>query len=52
MGNIYIVIECHGGPEYAIIVTDKNGNNKIFDTYEDAKKEADECQDGLIVEVF
>ncbi len=51
MGNRYIVIECHGGPEYAIIVTDENGNNKVFNTYKEAKKEADDCQDGLIVVV-
>jgi hypothetical protein len=45
----YIVIETHGGPEYAIIVTDEDGNNKIFDTKEDAQIEADDCQDGIVV---
>ena len=45
----YIVIEKHGGPEYAIIVTDEDGNNKIFDTPEEAQTEADDCQDGIIV---
>ena len=47
----YIVIERHGGPEYAIIITDEDGNNLIFETYQDARQEANECQDGLIVEL-
>jgi hypothetical protein len=46
----YIIVETHGGPEYAIIVTDTNGNNLVFDTREEAEKEAADCQDGLIVE--
>lgn len=45
----YIVIEKHGGPEYAIIVTDEEGNNKIFDEYDEAEQEASSCQDGLVV---
>ncbi len=45
----FTVIEKHGGPEYAIIVTDENGNNKIFDEYDDAEQEASDCQDGLVV---
>ena len=49
--STYIVLECHGGPEYAIVVTDKNGNNKVFTSYTEAKKEADNCQDGLVVEI-
>jgi hypothetical protein len=48
---IYIVIECHGGPEYAAIVTDENGNNKFFDNLNEAQIEADECQDGRVVEL-
>ena len=50
MGN-FIVIECHGGPEYAIIVTDEDGNTKVFDTKEEAQVEADDCQDGRVVEL-
>lgn len=46
---MYIVIEKHGGWEYAIIVTDENGNNKVFDTYEEAEIEAEDCQDGIII---
>lgn len=45
----YIVIEKHGGPGYAIIVTDEDGNNKVFDTEEEAEREAAECQDGMVV---
>ena len=47
----YIVIEKHGGAEYAIVVTDTDGNNKVFDSYEEAKTEATDCQDGIIVEL-
>jgi len=49
--SYYIVIETHGGPEYAIIVTDQDGNNKIFDVRGDAEDEAADCQDGLVVEL-
>lgn len=47
----YIVIETHGGPEYASICIDTEGNNLVFETAEEAQKEADDCQDGLVVEV-
>jgi hypothetical protein len=47
--NMFIVIEKHGGWEYASIVIDENGNNKVFDTIEEAQKEADDCQDGIVV---
>jgi len=46
---MYIVIEKHGGWEYAAIVTDRDGNNRIFDTIEEAQKKANECQDGIVV---
>lgn len=46
---MYIVIEKHGGWEYAAIVTNEDGSNKIFDTIEEAQLEADECQDGIVV---
>jgi len=48
---MYIIIETHGGPEYAIIVTDQEGNNLVFETHEEAETEAADCQDGLIVEL-
>ncbi|HVW98678.1 MAG TPA: hypothetical protein VHA56_22110 [Mucilaginibacter sp.] len=47
----YIVIEKHGGAEYAAIVTDTDGNNKVFDTYKEAETEATDCQDGIVVEL-
>ncbi|WPU97817.1 hypothetical protein SNE26_17455 [Mucilaginibacter sp. cycad4] len=47
----YLVLEMHGGPEYAAIVTDKDGNTRIFDNRQDAETEATDCQQGLIVEI-
>jgi predicted Fe-Mo cluster-binding NifX family protein len=47
----YIVIETHGGAEYATIVTDENGENKVFDVFEEAEKEAEECQEGRIIQI-
>lgn len=47
----YIVIEKHGGAQYAIIVTDENGLTKVFDTEKLAQREADDCQDAIIVEI-
>lgn len=47
----YIVIETHGGAEYAIIVTDEDGQNKVFDDRADADAEAADCQDGSVIEL-
>ncbi|WPV01923.1 hypothetical protein SNE26_09070 [Mucilaginibacter sp. cycad4] len=47
----YIIIERHGGPEYAIIVTDEEGNNLVFDERSEAEKEATDCQDAVIIEI-
>jgi molybdopterin-binding protein len=47
----YIILELHGGAEYASIVTDENGNNLVFEIREEAEAEATDCQDGLIVEL-
>ena len=47
----FIIIECHGGPEYAIICTDENGNNLVFENREEAESEAADCQNGLVVEM-
>jgi hypothetical protein len=33
----YIIIETHGGPEYAIIITDQDGNNLVFDTFSEPR---------------
>ena len=48
---MFIVIEMLGGPEYAIIVTDTEGNNKVFEDELKATAEAEECQNGVVVEV-
>ena len=48
---MFIVIEKHGGAEYAIIVTNEDGENKIFGNREEAQAEADDCQDGIVVEL-
>lgn len=47
----FIVIECHGGAEYAAICTDTDGNNLVFVNVEDAEAEAADCQDGVVVEI-
>ena len=46
---MYIVIEAHGGLQYAGIVLDEEGNNKVFNTIEEASQEKELCQDGIIV---
>ena len=46
---MFIVIEKQGGWDYASIVTDENGNNKVFANIEYAQVEADDCQDGIVV---
>ncbi len=46
---MYIVIEKHGGWEYATIITHEDGNNKVFDTKQEAQLEADDCQDAIVV---
>ena len=47
----YIVIETHGGAEYAVIVTDKEGQNKVLDELVDAETEAADCQKGIVIEL-
>ena len=49
---MYIVIECFPDLESAAIVVDpESGKNLTFQTKEEAQKEADQCQDGKVVEV-
>lgn len=48
---MYIVIEKHGGAEYASIVTNEDGETKVFYTIGEAEAEADDCQDGIVVEL-
>ena len=47
----YLILELHGGPEMAAIVTDTDGNNLVFDDRSEAEAEAADCQFPLIVEV-
>jgi len=47
----FLVIECHGGAQYAAICTDTDGNTLVFDNRADAEAEASECQDGIIIEL-
>ena len=47
----YIVIEVHGGPEYAAICVDENGENVVFDSREDAEEYAKDWQDAIVVEL-
>jgi len=47
----FLIIETHGGAEYAIICTDKDGNNLVFETREEANAEAADCQHGIVVEL-
>lgn len=48
---MYIIIETHGGPVYATIATDEDGNNLLFETYEEAMQAAGDFQEPIIVEV-
>lgn len=50
---MYIVIETHGGAAHATIVTDEEGNNKVWeaDQRAEAQAEADDCQEGIVVEI-
>lgn len=47
----FIIIETFGGPDYAIVVTDENGYNKVFEDREAAEAEAAECQLGVVFKV-
>lgn len=47
---MYIVIETLGDWKYTTILTDENGNNRVFDTLDEAWKAADNnCQDGIVL---
>jgi hypothetical protein len=40
----FIVIESHGGAEYAIVCTDTDGNNVVFETRNEAEAKTADCQ--------
>jgi hypothetical protein len=46
LSGIFYVIENFHRPQF---VMDEIGNTKSFDNYEDAKLEADECQEGYVI---
>lgn len=46
-----IVIEKLNGAEYAIIITNEEGVNRIFDDLADAEAEAADGQDGVGIEL-
>lgn len=48
----YIVLETHGGPEYAIVCMNDGGATAVFDTKEEAESFArEDCQRGIVVKV-
>lgn len=50
--GVYIVVETHGGPEYAAVCLDEDGEVATFDSRKKAREFADEeCQMGILVEV-
>lgn len=48
---MWIVIEMFPSPEQATIVCNEDGTNKVFNDEFEAKEEADNCQEGRIIEV-
>ncbi|OKS86111.1 hypothetical protein [Mucilaginibacter polytrichastri] len=46
---MFIVIETHGGAEYAVIATDENDNNLVFDSFIEALDEAKNCHVGIVI---
>ena len=49
---MFILIECHGGAQYAHIVADENGNNIVFDDIDSASIYGEEnCQAAIVVHI-
>lgn len=48
---MYIVLETHGGAEYATICMNEYGENEVFDTLIEAEIYAEDVQDPIIVEL-
>lgn len=46
----FIVIELQS-PDFPVITTDEDGAPQIYETIEAANKEADDCQNGFVVEL-
>lgn len=47
----WIVIEIFPDVENATIVTTTEGKNLVFEIMEEAMEEAEDCQDGIIIEI-
>ena len=47
----FIVIETFGGAKHASIVTNEDNEVMVYDTRKEAQGEADDCQDGIVVEI-
>ena len=49
--SVFIVIECFD-PEWPnICVNPEDGKPLVFETRKAAKKEADDCQEGLVIQI-
>ena len=48
---VYIILETHGGAEYAIVATDEDGANLVFDTEQEALEASEDFQDPQIIEL-
>lgn len=48
---MFIIIEAHGGAGHAVILMNEDGSNKVFMTEEAAGREADQCQNGIVVDI-
>lgn len=47
----FIVLETHGGPEYAYVTCKEDGEAYVFETYEEAEEHANYFQSVKIVEL-
>ena len=50
---MFIILECHGGPDFAIVVTNEDGANLTFKDRDEAEIYAAEwCLDAAVIKVF
>ena len=48
---MFVVIENHGGANYAAICINENGENMVFSTESEAAEYAKDCQEGVVIEL-
>ncbi len=48
---MYIVLETHGGPSSSYILSDRDGKNRVFNTYALAEEAKNACKAGMIVPI-